>query len=141
MSEFANTTCFVISGGVVEVPVGATGTDKYLTDVVAAPILGDLARLKYIEAVFRGEIALDIAEACEMEISLLGDGVSLGMVTMNTTAAKKHWAFNLGEINMSALTGSSKLTIKVDVNTAAGTVANFARISGLVDVTHPIIIS
>ena len=141
MSEFANTTCLVLSGGVASVLVDAVGADIHNTDTIARPILGDLARLKYIEGTFRGEFYMNTAEAAEIDFLLVADGVTLGTVTVNPTAAKNYWAFRLDNVNLVNVGPASKIGLQIDIATAAGTVTNAIRVSAVLDVKHPIIIS
>jgi hypothetical protein len=136
--EFANKSAFVFDQQPASFSLNAIANDIYATPVDVAVLLGDLARLKYLNSRLSGTLLMDGAATGVVNIRLSNGAVDYHVETVTLTAETRK-TFNVPAVDLSQVSGSENLMLVVDVTTASAGVN--AQITARLDVEHPIVLS
>ena len=135
--EFANKSGFVFDQLPEVFSVAAAGTDIYTTPDDVSVQLGDLARLKYQRCDLSGSLVLDAAGSPVVTVRLTDGTTDYASVEL-TFAAEARKTFSLLDVDLSAVSGATKLKLIVDVGTLAA--GRTAQIAARLDVSHPLMV-
>ena len=138
MTEFANKTQLNFDLNPESFAVDAILAAVYATPSELMETLDDLSRLSYLRASVKGSIEVSASGSPVLTVHLK-DGVSLDQEAVVTFSSDTRVNFEIPNIDLSSVGGSSGLYIEVDVDTAHGTGSTTGKVYAQLNIEHPVI--
>jgi hypothetical protein len=136
--QFANRSQFVFDPNPQAFAGNAIAANVYSTPDALREKLGDLARLTYNRAEFSGVLEIGASDTATFTVRLTDGTTNYATATVQITAGTRG-TFNVSDVDLSAVKGSTKLYVAVDVTEA--TAATTGRVWSKLTVEHPVVIA